>query len=153
MAHPHDPFAPALHTAHVWLRRITEDLATEDRAFAYRLTRAWLHTVRDRLDVGSAAHVSAQLPELLRGIFFEGWVPAHVPVAHDPSSFLRQFGQAAGVSEDEAYGLVWLVSDAMRELLSPGELEHVCTPFPDALRVLLLGASTGPSGEEPDDAR
>jgi hypothetical protein len=27
-----------------------------------------------------AAHVAAQLPELLRGVFYDGWNPSKVPV-------------------------------------------------------------------------
>ncbi|QBS45323.1 DUF2267 domain-containing protein [Nocardia sp. CS682] len=148
MTHHDDPFAHAEHTAHVWLRRITDDLATRDRAFAYRVTRAWLHTVRDRLDVTGAAHLSAQLPVVLRGIYFEGWVPEKVPVAHQVSSFVADFAVAAGVTEDEAVGLAWLVTDALRDLFSPGELETVFHRLPNQLRDLLFGVSVGPSDEE-----
>jgi uncharacterized protein (DUF2267 family) len=148
MSNSDDPFAHAVHTAHVWLRRITDDLATEDRAFAYRVTRAWLHTVRDRLEVAGAAHLSAQLPELLRGIFFEGWVPAKVPVSHSVSEFLAQFAAEAGVTEDEAAGLAWLVTDALRALCSPGQLDQVAAVFPADLRNLLFGVNTGPFDED-----
>ncbi len=146
-----DPFAHAMHTAHIWLRRITDDLATEDRAFAYRVTRAWLHTVRDRLEVPGAAHLSAQLPELLRGIFFEGWMPTKVPVSHGVAEFVAQFAAEAGVTEDEAAGLAWLVTDALRDLCSPGQLDRVAAVFPADLRNVLFGVNTGPFDEEIDE--
>lgn len=148
MSNSDDPFAHAVHTAHVWLRRITDDLATEDRAFAHRVTRAWLHTVRDRLEIGDAVHLSAQLPELLRGIFFEGWKPAKVPVSHRVSEFLEQFAAEAGVTEDEAVGLAWLVTDALRDLCSPGQLDRVAALFPADLRNVLFGVNTGPFDEQ-----
>ncbi|WP_225726293.1 MULTISPECIES: DUF2267 domain-containing protein [unclassified Nocardia] len=144
MSYPTDPFAHAVHTAEVWLRRITDDLATEDRAFAYRVLRAWLHTVRDRLEVIPAAHLSAQLPELLRGVYFEGWTPAKVPVSHHASLFLADFAAAAGVTEDEAQGLAWLITDALRELFSPGQLDHVAAVLPAELRDILFGVNVGP---------
>ncbi|MEV6139057.1 DUF2267 domain-containing protein [Nocardia sp. NPDC051990] len=151
MSNSADPFAPAVQTAHVWLRRIAEDLATEDRAFACRVTRAWLHTVRDRLEIPGAAHLSAQLPELLRGIFFEGWIPTKVPVSHRVSEFIEQFAAEAGVTEDEAAGLAWLVTDALRDLCSPGQLDHVAAVFPADLRNLLFGVNTGPFDEDTVD--
>ncbi|MEV6325302.1 DUF2267 domain-containing protein [Nocardia sp. NPDC051787] len=140
MSYRRDPLAPAVHTAHEWLRAIAEELATEDRAFAHRALRAWLHTVRDRINVNAAAHLSAQLPELLRGIFFEGWVPAHVPTQHDVSSFLAQFAQEAGVSRDEAAALAGAVTDALAGLFSAGQLDHVFALLPEDLRRVLLGS-------------
>ncbi|WP_280479657.1 DUF2267 domain-containing protein [Nocardia asiatica] len=140
MSYHRDPLAPAVHTAHEWLRTLADGLATEDRAFAHRALRAWLHTVRDRIGVNAAAHLSAQLPELLRGIFYEGWVPARVPVAHDVPSFLDQFAREAGVSRDEAYALAGAVTDALAELFSPGQLEHVFALLPDDMRAVLRGS-------------
>ncbi|MEU2035883.1 DUF2267 domain-containing protein [Nocardia amamiensis] len=140
MSYHRDPLAPAVDTAHEWLRAIAEGLATEDRAFAHRALRAWLHTVRDRINVNAAAHLSAQLPELLRGIFFEGWVPARVPAPHDVPSFLAQFAQEAGVSRDEAAALAGAVTDALAGLFSAGLLDHVFALLPEDLRRILLGS-------------
>ncbi|WP_051023387.1 DUF2267 domain-containing protein [Nocardia pneumoniae] len=140
MSYHRDPLAPAIHTAHEWLRAIAEGLATDDRAFAHRALRAWLHTVRDRININATAHLSAQLPELLRGIFFEGWVPARVPGPHDVPSFLTQFAQEAGVSQDEAAALAGAVTDALAGLFSAGQLDHVFTLLPEDLRRILLGS-------------
>ncbi|MEV0297543.1 DUF2267 domain-containing protein [Nocardia sp. NPDC050710] len=139
MSYHRDPLASAVHTAHEWLHAIAEGLATEDRAFAHRVLRAWLHTVRDRIGVNAAAHLSAQLPELLRGIFYEGWVPAHVPVSHDVPSFLTQFADEAGVERDEVVALAGGVTDTLADLFSPGQLDHVFTLLPDDLRRVLMG--------------
>ena len=143
MTYHDDPFAPAVNTAHVWLRAVADRLGTDDRAFALRALRAWLHTVRDRLDVAVAAHFSAQLPELLRGIFYEGWVPAHVPMHHDAASFIDRFAREAGVSEDEAIALVGAVTVALSDEFSPGHLDHVLAVVPDPLRAILLGSELG----------
>ncbi|WP_245549283.1 DUF2267 domain-containing protein [Nocardia exalbida] len=139
MSYHRDPLAPAIHTAHEWLRTLADGLATEDRPFAHRALRAWLHTVRDRIGVNASAHLSAQLPELLRGIYYEGWVPAHVPVSHDVPSFVDQFAREAGVSRDEAYALAGAVTDALADLFSPGQLDHVFAWLPEDLRAVLRG--------------
>ncbi|MBF6235028.1 DUF2267 domain-containing protein [Nocardia farcinica] len=140
MSDRHDPLAPAVHTANIWLRAVADGLGTDDRFFAHRVTRAWLHCVRDRLGVTSAARLSAQLPEILRGMYFEGWLPARVPVPHGVDSFVRQFADEARVGDDEAGALTGAVTGALAGLFSPGQLDHVLAVLPAELRGLLLGA-------------
>ncbi|MBF6176609.1 DUF2267 domain-containing protein [Nocardia blacklockiae] len=139
MSYRDDPFAPAVRTAHDWLHAVTEALHTSDHHHAYRVLLAWLRVVRDRLPVASAAHLSAQLPELVRGAFYEGWVPGHVPVAHDVTSFLDRFADDAGVARTEAVALLGTVTDTLAELFSPGQLDHVLAVLPQRLRTVLQG--------------
>ncbi len=62
---------------------MAKEFYTEDRQFADRVLRAWLHTLRDRLTVEASAHFSAQLPDLIRGIFYQAWNPSAVPDKYD----------------------------------------------------------------------
>jgi len=39
----------------------------------------------DRLPITIAANFAAQLPELLRGVFYDGWSPSRVPIKFGPS--------------------------------------------------------------------
>ena len=88
------------------------DLAGElgrpgDQQYAFRVLRGFLHTLRDRLPVEETAHLAAQLPELLRGVYFEGWRPSSTPQPyHDLDTFLARVashGMLAGETE-AAYG-------------------------------------------------
>ncbi|MET7771668.1 DUF2267 domain-containing protein [Nocardia sp. NPDC005366] len=134
-----DPFAPALRRAHDWLSDIVVAVGTEDPAFAYRLVRAWLHTVRDHLPVVNSAHLSAQLPELFRGLFYEGWKPAGVPKPHDLDSFVAQFAATAEIDPAEVPALAGAVTTALAQLFSPGQLDHVFEVLPERINAVLRG--------------
>ena len=97
-----DAFDHASETAHAWLPEVAEAFGTDDQRFAYRALRAWLHTLRDRLTADAAAHLAAGLPELLRGVFYDGWQPAQAPIKYGADEYRRRFAQEAGIRVAEA---------------------------------------------------
>ncbi|MGW2376518.1 MULTISPECIES: DUF2267 domain-containing protein [Kitasatospora] len=68
---------------------------SEDRHRAYRLLRAWPHALRDRLPIDVAAHLGAQSPTLVRGVYYEGWGPHPTPVKVDRQEYPDRFGREA----------------------------------------------------------
>jgi uncharacterized protein (DUF2267 family) len=136
-----DAFGHATATAHRWLSQVATTLGTEDRQFAYRALRAWLHTLRDRLTVESAVDFAAQLPELLRGAFYDGWEPTKVPLKYDIDGYLLHFAWQARIPEPDAPSAAARISDAMRALLAPGELDSTLALLPASLRELLDSAA------------
>ncbi|MFF4089057.1 DUF2267 domain-containing protein [Streptomyces nigra] len=52
----------------------------ERRKQSYAALRAVLHPLRDRLPVETAVQFGAQMPTLIRGIYYDGWKPADSPV-------------------------------------------------------------------------
>ncbi len=61
-----------------WLNLLGDRLGL-DHQRAYHALRAGLHTLRDRLPIAEAAALGAQLPHLVRGVYYDGWRPADVP--------------------------------------------------------------------------
>lgn len=91
-------FDHAVQVANTWVHDVAKQFDTQDQHFAYRVLRAWLHTLRDRLTVEAAAHFAAQLPELLRGVYYEGWNPSAVPDKYDADAYTARFAREATIS-------------------------------------------------------
>jgi uncharacterized protein (DUF2267 family) len=73
-------FDSTIHKTNQWLKEVMEELGTEDRHKAYVALRSTLQALRDRLTPDHAAEIGAQLPMLIRGLFYEGWTPKNTPV-------------------------------------------------------------------------
>jgi len=73
-------FAHAAEQAQQWVNELCADLGWSERR-AYRLLRSVLHTLRDWLQPDEMADLAAQLPTLVRGVYFEGWGPSEAPPA------------------------------------------------------------------------
>lgn len=63
----------AIHDTDIWLKDLTERVGGDDRQYALGLLRAVLHALRDRVGPTNAIHFGAQLPTVIRGIYYEGW--------------------------------------------------------------------------------
>lgn len=149
MSHPRlDAFDHALHTAHTWVADVARELDSEDRRYAYRVLRSWLHTLRDRLPVTGAAAFAAQLPELLRGVFYDGWEPARVPRKYSPGEYLLRFAEEARLPMADAQRVALAVTRAVGEHLSPGLLTETLELLPRGVRAVLLDGRSTPHAEE-----
>jgi uncharacterized protein (DUF2267 family) len=95
--------------------------------------------IRDRIPVNEAAQLAAQLPELLRGAFYEGWVPAHTPQKYrEGRQLLRRVSHDAGLTgETEASFAVAAVMNVLRRRISEGEVDDVIHVMPDSVRSVI----------------
>jgi uncharacterized protein (DUF2267 family) len=106
----------------------------ERRNQSYDALRGVLHALRDRLTVEEAAQLSAQLPMLVRGLFFEGWDPTAVPVKMHRDEFLQRvraefpYDVPGGVEQ-----LVPRVLQAVRRFITDGEWDDVRASLPKDL--------------------
>ncbi len=122
----------------VWLKAIAEELNFEDRQQAYSALRAVLHALRDRLPPGVAVHLGAQLPILVRGIYYEGWHMAGKPTKersaqkfadHVLEELPPQFPVDALTAARGVFEILW-------EKIDPGEFAKFTARLPASLRTL-----------------
>lgn len=131
-------FDTTIQQTNLWLKAIQERLESEDRHLAYLALRGTLHALRDRLPPELAVHLGAQLPMLIRGIYYEDWHPAGTPT-HDrqPEEFLER---VAGVFVREPPADIEAISRAALEVLAaridPGQVSKVIHALPPGLRAL-----------------
>jgi len=135
-----DVFDTTLQKTHTWLKAIMERLGTQDRHRAYMALRAVLHALRDRLPVTEAAQLGAQLPMLIRGLYYEGWDPAATPrKERHKEEFLahvaRELRTPAGPAVDPE-AAVRAVFGVLAERVSAGEIADVKGILPAELRAL-----------------
>jgi uncharacterized protein (DUF2267 family) len=125
--------------AHLWINDLAGELGTDDHQAAYRVLRAYLHALRDRLPVDEAAQLGAQLPELVRGIYYEGWDPSRTPVRYDGfSDFLSRVSSEALLGgETDASFAVGAAATVLRRHVSSGEIEDIMAILPQDLRPIL----------------
>ena len=110
----------------------------ERREQSYGALRAVLHALRDRLTVGEAKDLGAQFPMLIRGIYYEGWNPAKMPIKMDREEFLRRVrNEFPWEIEGSINDLVKTVIKALRPYISEGEFEDIKSNMPKDLAALL----------------
>jgi uncharacterized protein (DUF2267 family) len=121
---------------HEWIARIAESMHMEKRD-AYKSLRAVLHTLRDRLPLDLAVHFGAQLPMLVRGLYYEGWEPSKVPIKMSRQEFLDSVrGKIVADRVIDPAETVQNVLAVVASHVGNGELEKVMHSFPRDMQSL-----------------
>lgn len=126
----------SVEKTNVWLKDLCTELETDDRQYAYHVLRGFLHALRDRIPVNESAQLAAQLPMLIRGLYFEAWVPSRTPQTyHDVRVFLDRIAQEASLAgETEASFAASAAARVLRAHVSTGELDDIVSVLPPAVR-------------------
>jgi uncharacterized protein (DUF2267 family) len=142
LKHPPDVFDGTIQKSHVWLGDVIGELEWQHQPRkAYLALRSVLHALRDRLTIDEAVQLGAQLPMLIRGLYYEGWTLSgkphkerHEQVFYDHVK--KAFRADAAVNPEKVVRAVFKV---IARHTSAGEIEDVKHILPKRLQQLWPG--------------
>ena len=146
-------FDKTLETTHIWLNEIMEDLGP-DKQVAWKVLSTVLHKLRDRLPIGLAAHLGAQLPLLVRGVYYDQFEPSKMPTeCNSREEFVAEVAEwltdTRPVDPDEAIRAVFRV---LSRHISKGQIDHVKQALPRSLRQSWDSAEAGEPAKQRETA-
>ena len=123
---------------HIWINDLDARLGWENKHRSYRLLRTVLQAVRDWLPVNEAAGFGAQLPELIRGIYYEHWRPAATPVKQRHRADFVARIDSAFKTDPLLFtaDAITAVFELLSEKVAAGEIEKVRHALPADIRAL-----------------
>ena len=128
-------FDKTLETTHIWLKEIMEDIGP-DRHLAWHVLSTVLQRLRDRLPLPLAAHLGAQLPMLIRGVYYDHFDPNGLPGERmTRDQFIEDV--AAGLRDTRPIDpllAIGSVFGALNRHISQGQIRKVCDALPRSIR-------------------
>ena len=129
-------FHTTLQKTNHWLKELMRLLDWDGKQKAYLALRATLHALRDRPTTDEVAQLAAQLPMLVRGLYYEGCDPTGKPVKErHEETFLDRIRDAFrddySVDPERVARAVFTL---LATQISAGEIEDVQLILPAAPR-------------------
>lgn len=131
-----ESFDHTVQLTHIWINDLDARLGWNNKARSYRLLKATLHAIRDRLPVNEAVDFGAQMPTLLRGAYYEQWRPAATPLKQrNMSDFIARLDRE--FAKDPPSNMAQAAMEVCRLLndkISAGEIADVRHAMPEEIR-------------------
>lgn len=135
-----DVFDKTIQTTNIWLNEIMEIIGP-DRQVAWKVLAIVIRRLRDRLPVELAAHLSAELPILVRGTYYDQYEPGVQPSSDDLESFIegvaRWLSDVRPVNPRDAVRAVFMT---LSRHVPRGQIAKVQDALPKDLRSFWLAA-------------
>jgi uncharacterized protein (DUF2267 family) len=131
-------FEKTANEATSWVQQIAKKAGQPDRPdWALSALKAVLQTLRDRTPLQEVFHLSAQMPVLIRGLYFEGYKPTGKPDKMNAKQFLDRIESDLGDNNDiSAEQALYAVLKLLYEKISEGEMEDIRRSMPADIQKL-----------------
>ncbi len=132
-----DTLDTSVQKSEVWVKEIMGKLGWENRHRAYSALRSVLIVLRDNLTVEESADLSAQLPMVIRGLYYDRWQPSQVPARiRDKEEFLSRVADELNDPGVDSEKVVRSVFDVLKDKITQGEIDDVRGMMPHELKDL-----------------
>lgn len=130
-------FDKTLQITHIWLDDIMEEIGP-DRRVAWKVLSTVLHKLRDRLPLDLAVHLGAQLPLLVRGVYYDQFEPEKLPMTcRHGEEFIAEVAEwLSDTRPVNPVVAVRAVFGVLSDNVSPGLVDKVREALPRDLREL-----------------
>lgn len=128
-------FNESLEKSLSWIEEIMQESGMESPESAYSALRAVLHALRDRLPIGEATDLAAEMPMLIRGLYYEGWNPNQKPEKMSEEDFMFRVHQHYRFDpEIHPESIVGVILKVLERRISEGELSDIKANLPKDLQ-------------------
>jgi len=127
-----------IHKTNEWIDDVKNEIGCMSREEAYRALSSTLHALRDRLVPEEAVQLAAQLPLLIRGMYYDGYTLSGKPLTvRSKDDFLDLVGSELTTTpeinpEDAAKG----VFSVLERRVSKGEIDDIKSQLPEEIKEL-----------------
>lgn len=120
-----------------WLKALCEAGSYSGEAEAFAALRAVLHQLRDRLTPTEAVDLAAQLPMIVRGVYYEGWQPLRTPEkVRTREDFLAGVRGKLGPHPISPENATRDVFSLLAQAIDSGEIADVISQMPAEIKEL-----------------
>ena len=132
-----DVFDRTLQITNTWLDEIMATVGP-DRQVAWHALAAVLRALRDRLPVGLAVHLGAQLPLLVRGLYYDQPAPSEQALKQrSREEFLAHTSEGLkNIRPVNVQDAVKAVFQVLNHHVDPGQMDNVWNALPEDVRTL-----------------
>ncbi|WP_240547257.1 DUF2267 domain-containing protein [Mesorhizobium tianshanense] len=135
-----DVFDKTLQTTHTWLDELMDELGP-DRQLSWKVLSVVLQMLRDRLPLGLAMHLGAELPLLVRGAYYDQFQPAKQPGDSDRDEFVAEVADRLSDTRPiDAHDAICLVFATLSRHVSRGQVAKIQATLPEKLRAMWRAA-------------
>jgi uncharacterized protein (DUF2267 family) len=134
----HSIFTDPVQKAESWVNDLMDELNMHDPHRAWSILRGVLQALRDRLTPDEAVKLAAQMPEVIRGMYYEGWKLHDKPIRmrHRQDFFDRVMHHSRIQIGTELEPSVRGVFHLLSKRISEGEITDIVRTMPEELREL-----------------